>query len=117
MAKSDQSKRPGKKRKKKNKKPPKVRVRRTQDERQEDVITMLLELERLEIPKTYEPYQQILSVCNKYIDDGNYAEGVIKLTAYDRHFVYMFPEHQPGKIQAMLKYVGTKKPETNTNRK
>jgi hypothetical protein len=107
MAKSDQKKRAGKRRKPKQKK---VRVKRTQEERKEDVLSMLMELERLEIPKSYEPYQDILTVCNKYIDDGEYAEGIIKLTAYDRHFVYMFPEFQPGKIQAMLRYVGKKKP-------
>jgi hypothetical protein len=97
--------------KKKKRKPKKQKVPRTIEERKEDVLTMLMELERLEIPKSYEPYQEILTLCNKYIDFGEYAEGVIKLPAYDRHFVYMFPEFQPGKIQAMLKYVGKKKKE------
>ena len=103
-----------KNRKKRARKIKKEPVKRTEEERKEDVITMLLELERLEIPKSYGPYQEILTLCNNYIDNGNYAEGVVKLEAYDRHFVYMFPENQPGKIQAMLKFVGNKKP---TNQK
>ena len=99
-----------KNRKRKIRKVKKEHVKRTKEERKEDVINMLMELERLEIPKSYEPYQEILTLCNNYIDSGNYAEGIIKLEAYDRHFVYMFPENQPGKIQCMLKYVGNKKP-------
>lgn len=82
---------------------------RTKEEREEDVMKMLMELDRLEINKNYEPFQEILTLCNSYIDDGKYAEGVIKLPAYDRHFVYMFPENKPGKIQAMLKFVGDPK--------
>jgi len=96
-------------RKKRRKKIKKERVRRTEDERKEDIMSMLMELDKLEINKSYEPFQDILTVCNRYIDDGNYEEGVIKLPAYDRHFVYMMPEYRPGKIQCMLKFVGDPK--------
>ena len=96
-------------RKKRRKKIKRERVRRTEDERKEDIMSMLMELDKLEINKSYEPFQDILTVCNRYIDDGNYEEGVIKLPAYDRHFVYMMPEYRPGKIQCMLKFVGDPK--------
>lgn len=96
-------------RKKRRKKIKRERVRRTEDERKEDIMSMLMELDKLEINKSYQPFQDILTVCNRYIDDGNYEEGVIKLPAYDRHFVYMMPEYRPGKIQCMLKFVGDPK--------
>lgn len=102
-------------RKKRRKKIKRERVRRTEDERKEDIMSMLMELDKLEINKSYQPFQDILTVCNRYIDDGNYEEGVIKLPAYDRHFVYMMPEYRPGKIQCMLKFVGDpKKVKRNT---
>lgn len=96
-------------RKKRRKKIKREKVRRTEDERKEDIMSMLMELDKLEINKSYQPFQDILTVCNRYIDDGNYEEGVIKLPAYDRHFVYMMPEYRPGKIQCMLKFVGDPK--------
>jgi hypothetical protein len=96
-------------RKRRRKKIKKPKERRTEEERRDDVMSMLIELDKLEINKKYEPFQDILTLCNKYIDNGDYEEGVIKLPAYDRHFVYMMPEYRPGKIQCMLKFVGDPK--------
>jgi hypothetical protein len=84
------------------------KVKRTREERNEDILAMLAEISKLEIPTSYEPFQEILTKCNEYIDNGEYAEGVIQLPAYNRAFVYMFPEYQPGQVQAMLKFTGKK---------
>jgi hypothetical protein len=84
------------------------KVRRTEKERHDDIIKMLAKISDLGIPTSYEPYQEILTKCNEYIETGNYSEGVIKLPAYDRHFIYMFPEYKPGEVQAMLKFTGKK---------
>ena len=92
---------PKKKNKKKNKSEP---ILKNKSERLKEVITVIKKIQSLGLTDEYEGISQFKEILKKYVNDGEFRKGKIKVNGTNRVIEYLLPTRQGIDIKVNMKY-------------
>lgn len=77
----------------------------TKQEREAEMNKVKTQLYTFGFDNSIEDFKTMFQIIDNYIETGDPVSGALKLTGYEREFLYLFPETKKHKVQCMLKYV------------
>ena len=89
------------KKKKKNKSQP---ILKNKSERLKEVITIIKKIQSLGLSDEYEEISQFKEILKKYVNDGEFRKGKIKVIGINRVIEYLLPTRQGIDIKVNMKY-------------
>ena len=79
--------------------------KKNQNERLGEVIKVLKQFQSLGFPQDEPGIIEISNILKKYVYDGNYANGKIKLRGFEREIIYQLYTRKGTEIAVNLRYV------------